>query len=144
MRLLILPILAAGLPLLAQTPEAPKQPWSDKGSLSYVAVSGNASSQSLGFSNEYRYLWSDATFAFNLGGVRVSTTTIDRSAFGASLASRLALKIGYEVTYANRPASVGVTVVRTPVTTPPVLLGQVPFQLKKTDTVFTTSLVVTF
>jgi hypothetical protein len=30
------------------------------------------------------------------------------------------------------------------VTTPPVLLGQVPFQLKKTDTVFTTSLVVTF
>jgi hypothetical protein len=41
------------------------------------------------------------------------------------------------------PASVGVDVVQTPVTTPPVILGQVPFQLKKTDTVITTSLVIT-
>ena len=283
MRQSLLLILAAGLPLVAQTPDTPKQPWSDKGSLSYVAVGGNASSQSLGFSNEFKYLWSDASLAFNLGGVRVATATIDRSAFGASLASatvvenstttstesyytnlrydhklgerfqwfgfsgwernipagldgrytglgglgywwvkedrtkfftdgalgytkqtqvftpagtdsgyatlrlgakleqkvyaaslftselnlsdslkdsqnylavwrnafttslssRLALKVGYDVTYANRPASVGVDVVQTPVVTPPVVLGQMPFQLKKTDTVFTTSLVVT-
>jgi putative salt-induced outer membrane protein YdiY len=285
MRPSILSILIAGLPLLAQTPESPKQPWSDKGSLSYVAVGGNASSQSLGFSNEFKYLWSDASLAFNLGGVRVATTTVDRSGLGATLASAtvvetsttttstesyftnlrydhklsdrlqwfgfggwernlpagldgrstglaglgywwvkedrttfftdaalgytkqvqvftpagtdtgyatfrlgakveqkvyaaslftselnvsdslkdsqnylavwrsafttslsagLALKIGYDVTYANRPASVGVNVVQTPVATPPVVIGQVPFQLKKTDTVFTTSLVVTF
>jgi hypothetical protein len=39
---------------------------------------------------------------------------------------------------------VAVDVVQTPVTTPPVILGQVPFQLRKTDTVFTTSLVISF
>jgi putative salt-induced outer membrane protein YdiY len=285
MRRLLLPVLATALPLLAQSPEAPKQPWSDKGSLSYVAVGGNASSQSLGFANEYKYLWRDATFAFNLGGVRVSTTTYSRSASGPSLAaatvaessttltstesyfanlrydhnltdrlqwfvsggwernipsgldarytglvglghwwlkedrtkfftdagvgytkenlvftpagtdsgfatfrlgakleqkvyaaslftselnisdslkdaqnylavwrsafsttlsSRLALKVGYDVVYKNKPASVPVDVVQTPLATPPVVLGQVPFLLKKTDTVFTTSLVVTF
>ena len=286
MRQFLLPLaILAGLPLLAQAPEAPNRPWSDKGSLSYVAVGGNATSSSLGFSNEYKYLWSDATFAFNVGGVQVSTTTYTRSASGPSLAaatvanqgttlkgtdsyfatfrydqkvterlgwfgsagwernipagldarvsglaglgywwvkedrtkvftdaglgytketlvfspvgtdsgfstvhlgakveqklyanslfssalnvsdslkessnylavwrnaftttlsSRLALKVGYDVTYKNKPASVAVDVEKTPITTPPVILGQVPFLLKKTDTVFTTSLVITF
>ena len=83
------------------------------------------SSQSLGFSNEYKYAWSDAAFTTNLS-------------------SRLALKVGYDLTYKNQPAFVGVDVIRTPVTAPPVVLGQVPFQLKKTDSVFTTSLVITF
>lgn len=72
-------LLVFGLPLVAQAPAAPKQPWSDKASLSYVAVGGNASSQSLGFANEYKYAWSDASFAFNLGGVRVATTTTSRT-----------------------------------------------------------------
>ncbi|WP_285570330.1 DUF481 domain-containing protein [Geothrix limicola] len=271
--------------LTAQTPEPPKSPWSDKAALSYVAVAGNATSQTLGFSNEYKYTWSNATFAFNLGGVRAAATTVDRAASGPSLdaatitetrttktstesyftnlrydhklseqlqwfgsagwernipaglegryaviaglghwwikadrtkfftdagvgytketpllsqpgedesfatfrlgakleqkvyeaslftselavsdsfkdsqnylavwrnaftttlSSRLALKVGYDVTYKNKPAFVGVDVVQTPVATPPVVLGQVPFQLKKTDTVFTTSLVITF
>ena len=286
MRLSLLPLaILAGLPLLAQAPEAPKKSWSDKGSLGYVAAGGNATSSSLGFANEYKYLWSDATFAFNAGGVQVSTTTYSRSASGPSLgsatvvnqgttlkgtesyyanfrydhrlndrlgwfgsagwernipagldaryaglaglgywwvkedrtkfftdaglgytketlvfspvgtdsgfstihlgaklekklftasqfsselnisdslkessnylamwrnaftttlSSRLALKVGYDVTYKNKPASVAVDVLKTPITTPPVVLGQVPFLLKKTDTVFTTSLVVTF
>ncbi len=280
----MLAILAAQ-PLVAQADATPKRPWSDKAALSYVAVGGNASSQSLGFSNEYKYTWSDAAFAFNVGGVRVATTTVSRAATGTSLAdaavvetrtsatgtetyygnlrydhnlterlqwfgsagwernlpaglearytglvglgywwikadrtkfftdagagytkenlvvrpagtddhfatfrlgvkverklfetslftselnvsdslrdsqnylgvwrnaftttlsSRLALKVGYDVTYANKPAFVGVDVVQTPVTTPPVILGQVPFQVKKTDTVFTTSLVIAF
>lgn len=271
--------------LMAQTPEPPKSPWSDKAALSYVAVGGNATSQSLGFANDYKYTWSNATFAFNLGGVRAAATTIDRAAFGTSLgtasvtetrttktstetyfanlrfdhklterlqwfasagwernipaglegrlagilglghwwlkedritfftdagvgytretpvlsqpgtdesfstfrlsakvekkvldaslftselavsdsfkdsqnylavwrsafttnlSTRLALKVGYDVTYKNKPAFVAVNVVQTPVATPPVTLGQVPFQLKKTDTVFTTSLVITF
>ncbi|WP_243321467.1 DUF481 domain-containing protein [Geothrix sp. SG200] len=287
MRHACLPVFLASsllVPSWAQE-AAPKRPWSDKAALSYVAVGGNASSQSLGFSNEYKYLWTDATFAFNAGGVRVSTTTIDRTAsgpslgaatvvetrttktstetyyanlrydhnitdrlqwFGAagwernipaglearmtglgglgywwikadrtkfftdagvgytkenlvfrpagtddrfatfrvgakfekklfdtstftselsisdsfkdsqnylgvwrnalttSLSSRLALKVGYDMTYKNKPAFVGVPVVQTPVSTPPVILGEVPFQLKKTDTVFTTSLVITF
>lgn len=287
MRTLKLAILVSVscLGLEAQEAAAPKRPWSDKAALSFVAVGGNASSQSLGFSNEYKYLWSNAAFAFNAGGVRVATTTLDRTASGPSLAaaaiverrttktstetyfanlrydhniterlqwfgsagwernipaglearytglaglgywwlkedrtkfftdagvgytketlvfrpagtddrfatfrlgakfekklfatslftselnvsdsfkdsqnylavwrsgftttlsSRLALKVGYDVTYKNKPAFVGVDVVQTPVATPPVILGQVPFQLKKTDTVFTTSLVLTF
>lgn len=271
--------------LVAQAPQPPKSPWSDKAALSYVAVAGNATSQSLGFSNDYKYAWKDATLAFSLGGVRAAATTVDRSASGSDLASatvtetrttktstesyftnlrydrrlferlewfaaagwernvpaglearytgiaglghwwikedrtkvftdagagytketpvlsvagtentfatfrfgakveqkvfaasvftselavsdsfrdsqnylavwrsafttnlsaRLALKVGYDVTYKNKPAFVGVDVVQTPVATPPVVLGQIPFQLKKTDTVFTTSLVMTF
>lgn len=284
-RMFLLALPMALVPLAAQEAPAPKRPWSDKAALSYVAVGGNASSQSLGFTNEFKYTWTDAAFAFNAGGVRVATTTIDRSALGSSLAtamvqetritqtstetyyanlrydhniterllwfgsagwernlpaglearyvglaglgywwlkedrtkfftdagvgytketlvfrpvgtddryatfrlgakfekklfatsaftselnlsdsfkdtqnylavwrngftttlsSRLALKVGYDVTYKNKPASVGVDVVQTPVATPPVVLGQVPFQLKKTDTVFTTSLVINF
>ena len=284
---------AALLPLLplalaaqdAKPANAPKRPWTDKASLSFVAVGGNAQSQSFGFSNEYKYTWSDATFAFNAGGIRVNTTTFNRSAsgpdlgnvtvlesettattaenyfanlrydhnlsdrffwfgaagwdrnvpsgidsrevgsaglgiwwiksdrtkfrtdlgvgytrispvldtpgfensfgtwsFGASfekkflaassftsnlqvtdsfkdsqdylavwqnaltvsMNSHLALQVGYNVTYKNIPAFIGVDVVQTPVATPPVILGQVPVQLKKTDTVFTTSLVLTF
>ncbi|MBI1751948.1 MAG: DUF481 domain-containing protein [Acidobacteria bacterium] len=284
----LIPVLAAALAaptLVAQTPEPPKSPWSDKAALGYVAVGGNATSQSLGFSNDYKYTWSKATIVFGLGGVRAAATTVDRTALGPDLASatvtevrttktstesyfanlrynhhlsewlewfgagswernipaglearytgiaglshwwikddrtkvltdagagytretpvlttagadnsfatfrfgakveqklfdasvvtselsvsdsfkdsqnylavwrsafttnlstRLALKVGYDVTYKNKPAFVGVDVVQTPVATPPVVLGQVPFQLKKTDTVFTTSLVITF
>lgn len=281
--LLLLPCLV--LPTWAQEAPAPKRSWSDKAALSFVAVGGNATSQSLGFSNEFKYAWANAAFAFNAGGVRVATTTIDRTASGpslgaativetrttktstetyyanlrydhnlterlqwfgsagwernipaglearytglaglgfwwikadrtkvftdaglgytkeaqvflpagtddrfatfrlgakleqklfatstfiselnvsdslkdsqnylavwrngftTSLSNRLALKVGYDLTYKNKPAFVGVDVVQTPVAAPPVILGQVPFQLKKTDTVFTTSLVLTF
>ena len=67
-----------------------------------------------------------------------------RNGFTTNLSARLALKVGYDLTYKNKPASVAVDVVQTPVATPPVILGQVPFQLRKTDTVFTTSLVISF
>jgi len=67
-----------------------------------------------------------------------------RNAFTTTLSSRLALKVGYDLTYKNKPASVAVDVVKTPITTPPVILGQVPFFLKRTGSVFTTSLVITF
>lgn len=284
-RTLLMLIPMVMVPLAAQEAPAPKRPWSDKAALSYVAVGGNASSQSLGFSNEFKYTWADAVLAFNLGGVRVATTTLDRSALGSSLATatvqetrtsktstetyfanlrydhnitehllwfgsagwernlpagldarytglaglgywwikgdrtrfftdaglgytketlvftpagtddgfatfhlgakfekkvfatsvftselnvsdsfkdtqnylavwrngfttnlsaRLALKVGYDLTYKNKPASVAVDVVQTPVATPPVILGQVPFQLRKTDSLFTTSLVISF
>lgn len=269
----------------AKPAEAPKRPWTDKASLSFVSVDGNAKSQSLGFTNEFKYAWDDGALAFNVGGVRVGTTTFNRSAsgpdmsnvtvlqsettatttenyfanlrydhtisdrffwfalagwdrnvpsgidsrymtsaglgnwwikddrtklrtdlglgytkitpvlatpgfedsfgtwsFGASfekkflaaslftsnlqvtdslkesqdylgvwqnaltvsMSAHLALQVGYNITYKNRPASVGVDVVQTPVAAPPVMIGQVPVQLKKTDTVFTTSLVITF
>lgn len=283
--LFMLVMLGASVSAGAQEVAPPSRPWSDKAALSYVAVGGNASSQSLGFSNEYKYAWSNATLAFNIGGVRVATTTVNRTATGTSLAdaavmetrttatstetyhgnlrydhnladglqwfgsagwernlpaglkarytglaglgywwtrsdrtkvftdagagytkedlvfrpagtddrfatfrlgakieqklfgaslftselnvsdslkdsqnylavwrngfttalsTRLALKVGYDLTYANKPAFVGVDVVQIPLANPPVILGQVPSQVRKTDTVFTTSLVITF
>lgn len=283
--LMIAPILFLLFPSLGAQAPSPRPSWSDKAALSFVAVGGNASSQSLGFSNEFKYAWVDAALAFSAGGVRVATTTIDRTASGSSLAgativetrttktstetyhanlrydhnltdrmqwfgfagwernlpaglearytglaglgywwikadrtkvftdagigytkedqvfrpagaedrfgtfrlgaklekmlfaastltselnlstsfkdsrnylavwrnafttnlsSQLALKVGCDLTYQNRPAFVGVDVVQTPVASPPVILGQVPFQLKKMDTAFTTSLVITF
>lgn len=276
------------LPLAAQDAkpaDAPKRPWTDKASLSFVSVDGNAKSQSFGFTNEYKYAWADATFAFNAGGVRVGTTTFNRSASGpdlgdvtvvetettattaenyfatfrfdhmisdrffwfasaawdrnvpsgidsrtvgtgglgrwwikedraklrtdlglgytritpvletpgfedsfgtwslgasfekkflaaslftsnlqvtdslkdsqdylgvwqnaltVSMSTHLALQVGYNLTYKNKPASIAVDVVQTPAATPPVILGQVPVPLKKTDTQFTASLVITF
>lgn len=285
MRYALLPVLACGaLAAQAPAPDAPKRPWSDKASFSWVSVDGNAKSQSFGFANEYKYAWSDATFAFNAGGVRVNTTAFNRSAFGpdmstvtvqesettattaenyyanlrydhnitdrllwfgaaawdrnvpsgidsrvigtgglsywwikedrtklrtdlgagytkispvletagfqdsfgtwsvgaffekkflaassftsnlqvtdsfkdskaylglwqnaltVSMNSHLALQVGYNLTYNNKPAFVAVDVIQTPVATPPVVLGQVPVQLKKTDTILTTSLVIT-
>ena len=248
-------------------------------------MDGNAKSQSFGFADEYKYAWSDATFAFNAGGVRVNTTTFNRTAFGpdlnnvtvqetettattaenyyanlrydhnitdhllwfgsaawdrnvpsgidsraigtaglsywwikedrtkfrtdlgmgytkitpvletpgfqdsygtwsvgasfekkflaassftsnlqvtdslknskaylgvwqnalqVSMNSHLALQVGYNLTYNNQPAFLAVNVYQTPLVTPPVVIGQVPVQLKKTDTIMTTSLVITF
>ncbi len=268
----------------AKPVDVPKRPWMDKANLSFVSVDGNAKSQSFGFANEYKYTWSDATLDFKVGGVRVGTTTFNRSASGpdlnnvtvvetdttatttesyfanlrydhtlseqlfwfgiggwdrnvpsgidsramlsgglgywwikedrtkfrtdlglgytkikpvletpgfedrfgtwslgasfekkflatsgftsnlqitdslknskdyllvwqnaltVSMNAHLALQVGYNLTYKNLPPSVGVDVVQTPVANPPVVIGQVPVQLKKTDMVFTTSLVIT-
>lgn len=66
-----------------------------------------------------------------------------KDAFTTNLGKRLALKIGYDLTYNNSPAYQGVNIIQTG-SNPPVVLGQAPVQLKKLDTVFTTSLVVTF
>jgi putative salt-induced outer membrane protein YdiY len=281
--LIALPVVLAAQD--APKPADPPRPWTDKASLSFVATGGNAKSETFGFGNEYKYTWTDASFAFNVGGVRVSTTTVNRSASGpdmnnvslmetettnlttetyfaslrydhtitdglqwfatagwdrnrpsgidsrevvgagigywwvkedrtkfrtdlglgytkikpvfetpdfqdsfgtwnlgaafekklfdtslftstltltdslkdsrdylgvwrnaltTNLNKTLALKVGYDMTYKNKPAFVGVDVVQTPVATPPVVIGQVPVQLKKLDTVFTTSLVITF
>ncbi len=264
---------------------APVKSWSDKASLSFVSVGGNAHSQSLGFANDYKVTSGDTSFQFNVAGVRVNTGTVSRSATGATLdqavvvenrtntttteaymallrldqkitdrffwfgaaswdrnrpagldnrykgvigvgtlwanddrtkfrtdygvgytkedplfktpgyrdsfatwqlgakleqkvyltsaftselavsgslresrewfgawknsfttniSTRLALKVGYDLNYRNIPNTVGVDVVQTPVATPPVILGQVPFALKRLDTVFSTSLVLTF
>jgi tetratricopeptide (TPR) repeat protein len=64
----------------------PRRPnWTDKASLSFVDVSGNAKSQSFGFSNEFTYNWTDATaLTVNAGAVRVATDTTTYSATGNS------------------------------------------------------------
>ncbi len=269
----------------AKPVQGPVRPWTDKASLSYVAVGGNAQSQTLGFSNEFKVAWDRDSLAFNVGGISARATTTTRTAsgpdlghvtvtetdttatsaenayanlrfdhsfsehllwfasaawdrnvpsgierriiataglggwwiktdrtrlrtdlgaghtgirpvvatpgfedsyaswtFGTSLEqkllaassfttsvqvndsfrdsqdylavwtaglsvamnSRLALKVGYTLTYKNHPASQSVDVVQAPVATPPVVLGQVAVPLKKADTAFTTSLVLTF
>ncbi len=67
------------------TPDAaPTRPWSDKASLSFVATSGNAKGNSLGFGNEFLYKWIQSQLAFNVGGVRIETTTVTHSATGLS------------------------------------------------------------
>lgn len=67
-----------------------------------------------------------------------------KNAFTTNLNAHLALKVGYDLNYRNLPNAVGVDVVQLPVTDPPVVIGQVPFKLKRLDTVFSTSLVLTF
>jgi hypothetical protein len=85
---LALPCLFTASLLMAQEAkpaDAPKVTWSDKASLSLVAVGGNAQSQSFGVSNEYAYNWTEGTgLTFNLGAVRVSTVTTAYTATGTS------------------------------------------------------------
>jgi len=66
-----------------------------------------------------------------------------RNDLSTNLNKRLALKVGYAMTYNNRPASRGVDIVQTG-SEPPVVLGQTSVVLKKLDTIFTASLVITF
>jgi putative salt-induced outer membrane protein YdiY len=69
--------------------------------------------------------------------------TVWKNALSSNLNNHFALKIGLDFNYRNRPASIGVDLVQAG-SNPPVILGQVPFLLKKLDSVFTTSLVLTF
>lgn len=57
--------------------------------------------------------------------------------------SKFALKVGYDLFYRNLPNLIGVTVFDTSVD-PAVSIGKISIPAKKLDTVFTTSLVVTF
>ena len=60
-----------------------------------------------------------------------------------TLSRRLALKLGYVMTYNNRPASQAVPIILTG-SAPPVVLGHALVQLKKLDTLFNLSLVISF
>ncbi len=65
-----------------------------------------------------------------------------RQGFSVAINKSLALKVGYDVVYKNKPNLIPVEVFTTAL--PPVSLGSVSISAKKTDTVFTTSLVITF
>lgn len=67
----------------------PRRPtWTDKASLSFVEVGGNAESQSFGFAYEFTYNWTDATaLTFSAGAVRISAGTTAYSATGNSPSS---------------------------------------------------------
>ena len=63
----------------------PIPPWTDKASLSFLVVGGNATSQSFGFSNDYTRNWSAASaLTFSLAAVRVATRMTTYSATGSS------------------------------------------------------------
>jgi putative salt-induced outer membrane protein YdiY/Flp pilus assembly protein TadD len=63
--------------------------------------------------------------------------------FSVNLSTRLALKVGYMMTYNNRPASAALPILQAG-TNPPAVLGRTFVTLKNLDTQFTTSLVVSF
>lgn len=79
-----------GLSLAAQAP-APEIPqsapraWSNVTTLSYVATTGNAKGQTVGFGNEFLYKWGQSVFSLKARAIRVNTTVVTRSATGTSL-----------------------------------------------------------
>lgn len=81
----MLPILLSALAAADEAPKAPAKPWTEKASLSFVSTSGNAEGSTLGFANEFLYKWKASQLQFNLAAVRINTTTVVRSAQGASL-----------------------------------------------------------
>jgi len=68
-----------------QPPAPPKRPWNNVTTLSYVATTGNAEGQTVGFGNEFLYKWSQSLFSLKAGAVRVNTTVVTRGAIGTSL-----------------------------------------------------------
>jgi putative salt-induced outer membrane protein len=65
-----------------------------------------------------------------------------RQGFTVSINKTIALKIGYDLAYKNHPNLIPVDLFTNAL--PPVNLGKISVPAKKTDTAFTTSLVITF
>ena len=65
-----------------------------------------------------------------------------KQALTVTMSARFALKVGYDLVYRNQPNLIRVEAFTTAV--PPVSLGTISIPAKKTDSVFSTSLVVTF
>ena len=68
-------------PALAQDDE-PDLGWHDTAELTFVLTEGNASSTTFGFKNALEHVWPDAKFRFGAGGIRVESTTFERTAIG--------------------------------------------------------------
>ena len=86
-------------------------------------------------------LTSEAAYIGNTKDTEDSITAW-RTSLTAKLSDRLALKIGYDLVHRNKPNSVAVPVMS--VINPNLSLGVIPVPLKRTDTMFTTSLVINF
>lgn len=81
-----LPPPAAPLsPLPTTAPAHPTRAWSDVATLSYVATSGNAEGQTLGFGNDFLYKWTLSSLFLKVSAIRVSSTVVTRTAQGTSL-----------------------------------------------------------
>lgn len=65
----------------AQEAEEEKKPWTNKSEVQIVYSDGNSSTTTIGLSNKYQYKWDeDATFDFNVSGVRSENDTTVRTA----------------------------------------------------------------
>lgn len=81
---LIVLVVAASEPARAQdAPAAAPEPappvWADAAELAYVVTSGNSQSSTLGFKNTLTWKVAPSSFELKLGGIRVETTSVDRS-----------------------------------------------------------------
>lgn len=94
--------------------------------------------QKIGASAEYT---ADLAFTENLSDSR-DWTGVLRQGLAVSLNKRLALKVGYDLTTRNRPKLIAVDLYATP--TAPAPAGSVSIPAKKTDSLLSTSLVLTF
>lgn len=79
--------ILAGSALVLGAQEAAPAPrvWTDVATLSFVATGGNAEGQTIGFANDFGYKWRLSAFTVKAAAIRVSTTTVARSATGTSL-----------------------------------------------------------
>ena len=68
----------------AQGDEEPELGWADTAELTLVFTGGNAESSTLGLRNALTRVWDNATFVFDIGALRAESSTITRTAVGAS------------------------------------------------------------
>jgi hypothetical protein len=77
---IVLSVAATSYPLRAE--EEKELGWSDVAEFSWVATSGNAETETLGFKNKTLRRWESAAFELNAGGIRAESTIVTRTADG--------------------------------------------------------------
>jgi putative salt-induced outer membrane protein YdiY len=81
--------------------DEPEVGWHDVAEITFVLTDGNARSSTLGGKNLLEYLWANARFSFDAGGIRSESTTVERIAVGDSQEFRIAKQSDEEVTAEN-------------------------------------------
>lgn len=83
--LLLLLALCTAVPPIIAAQDADSPPaWADKAELSFVLMSGNSESNSLGVRNTLTRNFDSSTLSLDAGGIRVESGTITRTAVGTS------------------------------------------------------------
>ena len=101
-RTIVLVILALGLCVgSAYGDEEKKLGWKDTAEFSLVATDGNSESASLGFKNTLARQREKSTVTLRVGGVRVETTTFDRTAVNGLVTETKTSETTAENYYAN-------------------------------------------
>jgi len=81
--LILMAVATFGQALAQDAPAAAPEPappaWADTAELAYVVTSGNSQSSTLGFKNTLTWKKAPSSFELKAGGIRVETTSVDRS-----------------------------------------------------------------